>query len=85
MLDPADRTLLATLRSLAGQKLATDHACTQLLDRALANDDPAAARDARRALHDLPADMFDALMADAHRILRQDPAAILALWRGAMQ
>ena len=82
MNDPADMAFFTALRSLARQRLGAEHPCVQALDKAIADDDAAAARAARLALHDLPADVFDGLMADAHKAMREDPAAILALWRG---
>jgi len=82
MFDPADKAFLATLRAVAGQRLGADHACTQALDRAIREDDAAAALAARQALHALPADVFDGVMAAIHKALREDPSAILVLWRG---
>jgi hypothetical protein len=40
-------------------------------------------RDMRARLDELPAADADALLADAHRRLREDPAAWLAHWRPA--
>jgi hypothetical protein len=82
MVDPADKAFLTTLRTLARERLSAEHPCTQALDKAVADDDATAARAARLALHDLPADVFEGLVADAHKAMREDPAAILALWRG---
>ena len=82
MFDPADKAFLAALRAVAGQRLGADHACTRALDKAVCDADAAAALAARQALHALPADVFDGVMAATHKALREDPAAILGLWGG---
>lgn len=82
MLDPIGQRLLAALTAAAATRLGPEHTCTLACARAAHDADPAlvaAAQDELRCLD--PRHAAD-LMADAHRRMREDPAAILAQWRG---
>jgi hypothetical protein len=82
MLDPVGQRLLAVLAVVAAERLGPDHPCTLACERAARDADPALVAAAQDELRRLEPGYVADLMAGAHRSMREDPAAILAQWRG---
>lgn len=81
MFDDADRTFFNALRDAAAARLGRDHPCFLAADHAAESGDPDAASVVQNALDALDPDIAAALMADVHKALREDPAAILCAWK----
>ena len=82
MLDPVGQRLLAALAAAAAARLGPAHPCTVACERAARDADPALVAAAQDELRRLEPGCADELLASAHQSLREDPAAILAQWRG---
>lgn len=82
MLDPVGQRLLAALAVAAAARLGPAHPCTLACERAAGDADPALVAAAQDELRQLEPGSAAELMAAAHRSMREDPAAILAQWRG---
>lgn len=82
MFDNAGRVMFTALHAAALARLGPDHPCTGVLATAASAPDADAVRAAELALRALPEPDRLALMEAAHRTLRSDPAAWLALWPG---
>ncbi len=82
MFDDAGRVMFTALHAAAQARCGADHACTAALAEAARSPVPAAVAAAEAAIRALPEEDQTALMAEAHRALRSDPKAWLALWPG---
>lgn len=85
MFDKAGRVMFTALHAAAEARLGPNHPCTLALAGAALEAEPAAVRAAEEALRALPKADGIALMEAAHRALRADPSAWLAVWPGGGQ
>lgn len=82
MFDHAGKMIFAALHAEAVARLGADHPCASALAAAAESPEPANVRAAEAALRDLTEAERVALMEAAHRALRGNPLAWLALWPG---
>ena len=82
MLDVIGERLFAALRGAAEQRLGRDHPCFAALDKAAGDTGPAVVQAVQAALAALEPSLAAALMADAHKALRENPQGILGSWSG---
>lgn len=80
MFDDAGKVMFTALHAAAAARLGADHPCTAALAAAAEGPAPPAVAAAEAALRALPEAEQAALMGEAHRSLRSDPQAWLALW-----
>lgn len=83
MFDTIGSALFDALRRAAERHLEHDHPCIEALDAAARGADSTAIAAAQDALAGLDPAIMNALMAEAHRLLREDPARILDGWNPA--
>ncbi len=83
MFEIIGQSLFAALRDAAERRLGRDHPCFSTLDRAVNETGPAATEAAQAAIAALDPGIAAALMAEAHRALRENPHAILGAWQGS--
>lgn len=82
MITPPETRFFAALAAALVARLGDEHACAKLA-AAAASGDPAAVAETQRALAALPEAERDAVLAEAHRRLREDVAAIWDFLPGA--
>lgn len=82
MFESAGRVMFTALHAAATERLGEAHPCTEALSHAAASAGPDAVRAAELALKALAEPDRLALLERAHRALRADPGAWLALWPG---
>jgi len=82
MFETTGRTFFQALHTAAENRLGRQHPCCRAIAEAARNLQAAAVRAAQAALNGLPKEVLVALMADAHKALREDPSAILGAWGG---
>lgn len=82
MFDLFDTRFLDVLCRVAEGRLGAGHACAIALRDAVRDDNPDLRAAAQSALNALQPDDLVAMMADAHKMLREDPAGILENWTG---
>lgn len=83
MFETTGRTFFQALHAAAEKRLGQEHPCCRAIAEAARNPEATAVRAAQAALNGLPKEVLVALMADAHKALREDPAAILGAWSGS--
>lgn len=83
MFETTGRTFFQALHAAAEKRLGQQHPCCLAIVEAARNPDATAVRAAQAALNRLPKEVLVALMADAHKALREDPSAILGAWGGS--
>ncbi len=83
MFDTAGRAFFAALRDVAERRLGRDHVCFRLADQAAATGDAASTEAAQSALNELEPALLGEIMADTHKALRENPAALLGAWPAA--
>lgn len=82
MFDGAGAMFFKALRGVAERRLGRAHPCFAAIAAAAQSGSPDTTRAAQEALGALDPDVAAALMADAHKALRENPAALLDTWRG---
>ncbi len=82
MITPPETRFFAALAAALVAQLGDEHACAKLA-AAAAGGDPAAVAETQRALAALPEAERDAVLAETHRRLREDVAAIWDFLPGA--
>lgn len=80
MFDTMGSAFFDALLRAAERHLEPGHPCIEALGTAAGGTDPAAITAAQDALAALDPATMNALMAEAHRLLREDPARILGGW-----
>lgn len=83
MFETTGKTFFQALQAAAEKRLGQQHPCCLAIAEAARDPDATAVRAAQAALNGLPKEVLVALMADAHKALREDPAAILGAWSGS--
>lgn len=83
MFDTIGSMFFAALRRAAEGRLEAGHPCIEALRQAGSVDDPMATAAAQESLSALDPTLVNAIMADAHRIMREDPRALLGAWPAA--
>ncbi|OHV77711.1 hypothetical protein [Mesorhizobium sp. ORS 3428] len=83
MFETTGRTFFEALHAAAAKRLGQQHPCCLAIAEAARETEATAVRAAQAALNSLPKDVLVALMADAHKALREDPSAILGAWGGS--
>ncbi|MFB2550486.1 hypothetical protein [Ensifer soli] len=83
MFDSFGPAFFAALHRAAQDRLDPGHPCLERLAAAGAADDPAATLAAQEALAALDPAVAEAVMAQAHRLLRENPAGLLSAWPSA--
>lgn len=83
MFDTIGSTFFDALRRAAERHLEHGHPCIEALGAAARGADSTAIAAAQDALAALDPAIMNALMAEAHRLLREDPARILGGWNPA--
>lgn len=78
----AGARFFAAVRAAAAERLSADHPCTQALERAAGDGDPVLAAAAEDELRRLQPAVMTEIMGAAHKLLREDGAAILEQWPG---
>lgn len=78
----AGQRFFAAVRAAVAERLSADHPCTQALERAAVDGDPALAAAAEDELRRLEPECMAEIMGAAHKLLREDPMAILEQWPG---
>jgi hypothetical protein len=82
MFDVIGKKLFAALRDAAEQRLGRDHPCFAALAEAVSQAGFATTEAAQIAIATLDPTVAAALMADAHKALRDNPHTILDAWTG---
>jgi hypothetical protein len=82
MFDDAGRVVFTALRDAAQDRLGPSHPCREALARAATEPRGEAVAAAEGAMRELPEVERVAILGAAHRALRSDPRAWLALWPG---
>ena len=82
MFDGAGAMFFKALCQVAERRLGRGHPCLAAIAAAAESGNPDTTRAAQEALGALDPDVAAALMADAHKVLRENPAALLDAWRG---
>jgi hypothetical protein len=82
MFETTGKTFFEALKAAAEKRLGQEHPCCRAIAEAALHPEAAAVRAAQAALNGLPKEVLIALMADAHKALREDPSAILGAWGG---
>ncbi|MFT4182182.1 MAG: hypothetical protein QM636_09735 [Rhizobium sp.] len=80
MFETIGSTFFDALRQAAERHLERDHPCIEALDAAARSTDPATTAAAQEALAALDPAIMNALMAEAHKLLRENPGRILDSW-----
>jgi hypothetical protein len=80
MFDIIGPMFFSALRRAADHHLERNHPCLEVLDTAVRDNSPAAIAAAQEALAALAPAVMAELMADAHKLLREDPGQILRGW-----
>ncbi len=80
MFDAIGEMLFTALSRAAENHLEAGHPCIEALRHAGHANDRAATAAAQEALSALDPMVMNAIMADAHRIMREDPPALLGAW-----
>lgn len=81
MFEMTGEAFFDAVRQAAERRLDQDHPCLLVLRAAARGNDPAATAAAQEALDALDPETVTAIMAEAHKILRESPAGILASWK----
>ena len=81
MFDVIGARFFAALARAAENHVDAGDPCIAALRHAGSRPDPAATVAAQEALDLLAPAVLNAIMSDAHRLLREDPAALLDAWR----
>lgn len=82
MVGGVDERFFLALREAVAELLGSDHACALAAARAAGDGEPGHAAAVQDELQRLDPAITARLMERVHRALREDPAAILAQWRG---
>lgn len=80
MFETIGGTFFGALRQAAERHFERDHPCIEALDAAARIASPAAIVAAQEALATLHPALMTALMAEAHKLLREHPGRILDSW-----
>jgi len=80
MFEETGKAFFSALRAAAERRLGPDHPCLVALGDAANGRGDAAVPTAQDALSALDPETLNALMADAHKTLREDPGNILRAW-----
>lgn len=83
MFDIFGKRFFQAVETCAARQLGPDHACVKAAGRAVQIGGDADVEDARAHLAALPDDQSVALMEAVHKMMREDPAAILDAWEGS--
>lgn len=81
MFDIIGESLFAALRDAVEHRLGRDHPCFAAVDQAVEETGPAATQAVQAAIAGLDPEIAAALMADAHKSLRENSRVILGAWR----
>jgi len=82
MFETTGKTFFGALQAAAEKRLSRQHPCCLAIAEAAREPQASTVRAAQAALNALPKEVLAALMADAHKALREDPSAILGAWGG---
>ncbi len=82
MLEEFSKRLFEVLQAEASTSLGRDHPCSLALCKALETGMQTDIHQAQQQLSALPEDVQELLMKATHNVLREDPAALLKIWRG---
>ena len=80
MFDETGSDFFNALRQVAERLLEPEHPCIQALGEAASNPSPTSTALAQDEFAALDTAMISALMAGAHKLLRENPEQILASW-----
>lgn len=83
MFDEIGTRFFAALAKAAEMHLDAGHSCIAALRRAGEAPGPAATAAAQAALGALEPASMNAIMGEAHRLMREDPAGLLSAWKPA--
>jgi len=82
MFDIFGKRFFKAVEACAARQLGADHACVNAAERVVQTGEHSDLEHARACLAALPDDQSAALMAAVHKVMREDPAAILGAWEG---
>ncbi|MGI9405977.1 MAG: hypothetical protein ACR2O4_06360 [Hyphomicrobiaceae bacterium] len=82
MLEIFGKRFFEALREVAELQLGADHPCVQAIDGAAQSGTESDVAAAQKQLAALPDDVSGSLMEAVHKVMREDPAALLDAWDG---
>jgi hypothetical protein len=80
MFDNVGQAFFAALSTVVEKRLGREHPCFQALDAVVEKPDPSHTVAVQTALDGLDPAMLAEIMAETHKALRENPAAILGFW-----
>lgn len=82
MIESFGKRFFQALLAPAEVNLGADHPCVLAVARAATTGDMADTEAAQRELSKLPVELSATLMETVHKVMREDPGALLDIWGG---